>query len=67
MIFHDPELKIFLEDVMTIREGGKIKFNKYCKNDCPKSMCWTNRTRKTINQKWNLKESQDVKYILLTK
>ena len=26
---NDPELKIFLNDMMTIREGGHIKFNKY--------------------------------------
>jgi hypothetical protein len=51
--------------MMTIREGGQIKFNKYGKKDCRKSICWTNRTRKAINQKWNIKESQDVKYITL--
>jgi hypothetical protein len=61
----DPEFKIFLNDMMTIREGGTIKFNKYGKKDCRKSICWTNRTRKAINQKWNLKESQNVKYITL--
>jgi hypothetical protein len=35
------------------------------KKDCRKSICWTNRTRKAINQKWNLKESHNVKYISL--
>jgi GTPase SAR1 family protein len=62
---NDPEFKIFLNDMMTIREGGQINFNKYGKKDCRKSICWTNRTRKAINQKWNLKESQNVKYITL--
>ena len=52
---NDPEIKIFLEDMITIREGGKIKFNKYGKNNCRKSMCWTNRTCKAITQTWNLK------------
>ena len=51
--------------MLTIREGEKIKFNKYGKKDCRKSICWTNRTRKAINQAWNLKESQDFKYITL--
>ena len=37
----------------------------YRKKDCRKSICWTNKTRKAINQKWNLKESQDTKYITL--
>jgi len=35
--------------MMTIREGGQINFNKYGKKDCRKSICWTNRTRKAIN------------------
>ena len=48
-----------------INQDGTIKFNKYGKKDCRKSICWTNRTRKAINQKWNLKESQNVKYITL--
>jgi hypothetical protein len=56
---NDPELKIFLEDMMTIREGGQIKFKKY---DIffRQIYCWTNKTRKAINQNWNLKESQNV-------
>jgi hypothetical protein len=29
------------------------------------SIGWTNRTRKAINQKWNIKESQNVKYVTL--
>ena len=62
---NDPEFNFFLNDMMTIREGGQIKFNKYGKKECRKSICWTNRTRKVINQKWNLKESQNVKYITL--
>ena len=28
---NDPEFKFFLDDMMTIREDGKIKFNKYGK------------------------------------
>jgi hypothetical protein len=31
---NNPEFKIFLEDMMTIREGGQIKFNKYGKALC---------------------------------
>jgi hypothetical protein len=50
---------------MKIREGQTIDFNKYGKKECRKSICWTNRTRKAINQKWNLKESQNVKYVTL--
>ena len=62
---NDPEFKNFLNDMMTIREGGQIKFNKYGKNECRKSICWTNRIRKAIDQKWNLKENQNIKYITL--
>jgi hypothetical protein len=62
---NDPEYKVFLEDMMNIREGKTIIFKKYGKKECRKSICWTNRTRKAINQKWNLKESQDVKYVTL--
>jgi hypothetical protein len=61
----DPEYKYFLDDMMKIREGKTINFNKYGKKDCRKSICWTNRTRKAINQKWNIKESQNVKYVTL--
>ena len=39
--------------------SGLIK--SYGKKECRKSICWTNRTRKAVNQKWNLKESQNVK------
>ena len=62
---NDPEYKVFLDDMMKIREGKTINFNKYGNKECRKSICWTNRTRKAINQKWNLKESQNVKYITL--
>ena len=55
---NSPEFEIFLNDMMTIREGGQIKFNKYGKQECRKSICWTNRTRKAINQKWNLKKAK---------
>jgi hypothetical protein len=48
--------------MMKIREGKPIKFNKYGKKECRKSICWTNRTRKALNQKWNLPESQNVNY-----
>ena len=51
--------------MMKIRDGKSINFNKYGKKECRKSICWTNRTRKAINQKWNLKESQNVKYVTL--
>jgi hypothetical protein len=51
--------------MMEVREGKPINFNKYGKKDCRKSICWTNRTRKAINEKWNIKESKDVKYVTL--
>ncbi len=51
--------------MMKIREGKTINFNKYGKKECRKSICWTNRTRKAVNQKWNLKESQNEKYVNL--
>ena len=51
--------------MMKIREGKTINFNKYGKKECRKSICWTNRTRKALNQKWNIKESQNVKYVTL--
>ncbi len=62
---NDPEYKYFLSDRMKVREGKAINFDKYGKKDCRKSICWTNRARKAINQKWNIKGSQNVKYVTL--
>jgi hypothetical protein len=38
---NDPEYKVFLDDMMKIREGKTINFNKYGKKECRKSICWT--------------------------
>ncbi len=47
--------------MMKVRQGKTINFNG--KKDCRKSICWTNRTTKPINQKWYIKESQSVEYL----
>jgi hypothetical protein len=33
--------------------------------ECRKSLCWTNKTRKSINYKWMIKEADNQKYIII--
>jgi hypothetical protein len=62
---NDPEFKIFIEDLMKIREGEKIDISTYGNKKCRKSLCWTNPTREAINTEWMLKESQNQQFITL--
>ncbi len=61
----DDEFKIFLEDMMTIREGGRIKFNKYGKRTVDNPYVGLIEHVRQLTKNLNLKESQDVKYITL--
>jgi len=62
---NDPEYKLFLEDQDKVRDDKQFNMKTYGKKECRKSLAWTNRTRRALNEKWNLKESQNVKYITL--
>jgi hypothetical protein len=53
-----PEFASFIEDLNKIKKGHSIDFSKYGKKECRKSIAWTNRTRKVINNEWMLKESK---------
>ena len=61
----DPLFKLFSEDLMKAREGETIDFSTYGTQLCRKSICWTNRKRKAINEEWNLKMSKDNPYITI--
>jgi hypothetical protein len=54
----DPEFKLFIDDLIKVRDGCEIDFSTYGKKDCRKSLAWTNMTRNIVNNKWMLKESE---------
>ena len=56
---NDPEYKLFLEDQDKVRDDKPFNMKAYGKKECRKSLAWTNRTRRALNEKWNLKESQN--------
>ena len=62
---NDPKFADFISDLRIVRDGGKPNFSTYDNKECKKSICWTNRTRKLINNKWMVKESKDKKYIVV--
>ena len=53
-----PEFASFIDDLNKVKQGLSIDFSKYGKKECRKSIAWTNRTRKIINNEWMLKESK---------
>ena len=62
---NDVDFKEFITDLRIIKNGGKPDF-KTCGNPaCRKSLCWTNKTRKSINYKWVQEEAKDKKYIII--
>ena len=61
----DPEFGSFIADLIKVRAGETIDFSTYGTKECIKSICFTNKTRKAINEKWNLRESKDKPYITL--
>jgi energy-coupling factor transporter ATP-binding protein EcfA2 len=61
----DPDFKKFIDDLIKVRDGFKINYNEYGHNECRKSIAWTNMTRKIINNRWMLKESQGKNFYCL--
>jgi hypothetical protein len=64
---NDPEFALFIDDLVKVREGKPINYNTYGNKECRRSIAWTNKTRKTINAKWMLKEAKDKKHFLIEK
>jgi hypothetical protein len=62
---NDLDLKIFSDDLLTVRNEGNPNYKNYGNKECRRSICWTNATRRLINNKWMLEESKDKKYIIL--
>jgi hypothetical protein len=62
---NDPEFIAFMTDQNIVKEGGKINYKTYDNKECRKSLCWTNKTRKLINNKWMVDESKNKKYIVV--
>ena len=62
---NDVDFKEFITDLRIIKNGGKPDF-KTCGNPaCRKSLCWTNKTRKSINYKLMQEGEKDKKYIII--
>ena len=55
---NDPVFGEFIHDLRLVKDGGKPDYTAYGKTECRKSLCWTNKTRKLINNKWRLEESK---------
>ena len=56
---NDPEFALLNSDFLKVRSGDlDIDYSTYGTKECIKSICFTNKTRKAINEKWNLKESK---------
>ena len=61
----DSEFAEFIKDLRIVKNGDKHNFKMYKNNECRKSICWTNRTRKLINNNWILKEAKNKKIIIV--
>jgi hypothetical protein len=64
---NDPEFALFIDDLIKVREGQSINFAAYGSKECRRSIAWTNRTRKTINAEWMLKEAKIRPHVLINK
>ncbi len=49
---NEPEFNEFITDLRVVKEGGTPNYKTYDR----KSLCWTNKTRKLINNKWMVEE-----------
>ena len=58
---NDPEDKLFSEDQHKVRDDKPFDMKTDGEKECRKSLAWTNRTRRALNEKWNLKESKNVR------
>ncbi len=48
-----------------IKNGGKPDFNRYINNECRKSLCWTNKSRKIMKYNWMHEESRNKRNIVI--
>ena len=62
---NDVDFKEFITDLRIVKNGGKPDYRTYGTTECRKSLCWTNKTRKSINYKWMQHEAKDNKYIII--
>jgi hypothetical protein len=53
-----PNFKSFIEDQNKVKGGKDIDFSTYGKQECRRSIAWTNQTRSIINNEWMIKESK---------
>ncbi len=63
---NDVDFAEFIADLRVIKNGDKPDFKTYNNTECRKSSCWTNKTRKSNNYKWMIKEAENQKYIIIT-
>ncbi len=63
---NDVDFKEFITDLRIIKNGGKPDFKTYGTTKCRTSLCWTNKTRKSINYKRMQEEAKDKKYIIIS-
>ena len=63
---NDVDFKEFITDLRIVKNGGKPDYRTYGTTECRKSLCWTNKTRKSINYKWMQQEAKDNKYIIIS-
>ncbi len=45
---NDVDFAEFISDLGIIKNRGKPDFKTYSNTECRKSLCWTNKTRKSI-------------------
>jgi hypothetical protein len=62
---NDVDFAEFIADLRIIKDGGKPDFKTYSKTESRKSLCWTNKTRKSVNYKWMIKKAENQKYIII--
>ncbi len=43
---NDPKFAEFIKDLRIVKEGGTPNYKTYDNEECRKSLCWTNKTRK---------------------
>ena len=61
----DIQVAQFSEEKDRLRNGEKPKIELYGNKECRRSICWTNKMRKVINERWNMEESKTRPYIII--
>ena len=51
--------------MMRLRNGQKPNIKLYGNKECRRSLSWTNRMRKAVNEQWNMKEAKTNKHIII--